>query len=129
MNNRSIACLIAASFVGVGLVGAATQAGAAPTDVVVKGKSIDPETQRSVYYGDLNLAVRPDQRTLNRRIWGTASSLCFDLNGVDAIGVCTRDAVHSADDQVAAAIDRARLRMAGKPVGPAIAISIVIGAR
>ena len=129
MNSRNVACLIAAGFIGVGLVGAATQAGAAAPDVVVKGKNIDPATQRTVFYGDLNLAAQPGQKMLNRRIRQTASALCSDLNGLDSGDACTRDAVLSTDDQVAAAIYRAKLRLAGKPVGPAVAISMVIGAR
>ena len=130
MESRKVACLIAAGFLGFGLVSAATQAGAAPQpDVTVKGKSIDPETQRTVYYGDLNLAFRSDQKVLDRRIWRTASSLCFDLNGFHGSAGCARDAVDSTDDQVAAAIDRAKRRMAGLPAGPAVAISMVIGAR
>ncbi len=66
---------------------------------------------------------------LDRRIWRTASNLCFDLNGFDGQFGCTSDAIHSTDDQVAAAIQRAKLQMAGLPVGPAVAISMVIGAR
>lgn len=131
MNSRNVLTLIAAGFVGVALVGAATQAGASPQEVVVSGKAIDPETQRAVFYRDLNLAFRSDQKVLNRRIWRTASALCIDLNGygLDQSYSCAREAVDSTDDQVAAAIARAKLRMAGKPTGPAIAISMVIGSR
>ena len=132
MESRKFACLIAAGLIGFGLVGAATQAGAAPPpDVTVKGKSIDPETQRTVSYADLNLALRADQKVLNRRIYRTAGNLCSDLgylSGSDYFG-CRGEAIHSTDDQVAAAVNRAKLRMAGLPAGPAVAISMVIGTR
>jgi UrcA family protein len=112
------------------LVGAATQAASAPRpDVVVKGHSIDPELQRTVYYGDLNLASRPAQKTLKSRISGTASDLCWDLNGNYDAAECTYGAIRSTDDQVAAAIARAERQMAGLPVGPAVAISMVLGGR
>jgi UrcA family protein len=96
---------------------------------VVKGKRIDPETQRAVSYADLNLAFRPDQKVLRKRIHSTASQLCYDLNGNDGRWYCTSDAVSSTDDQFAAAVERAKLRMAGHQVGPAIAITMVIGSR
>jgi UrcA family protein len=121
--------MVAAAFIGVGLTGAATQSYAAPPDVTIKGRAIDPQTQRSVYFGDLNLAVRPAQRVLNGRIRQVASDLCWDLNGAYDNDVCTRDAVHSTDDQVASAIVRAKRMMAGLPVGPALAISMVVSSR
>jgi UrcA family protein len=129
MDSRKIVCITAAGFVGLGLVSAATSAAAKPRDVVVTGKRIDPELQRRVSYADLNLALRPDQRVLNGRIFTTAHQLCWDVNGFDADQDCTYDAVDSTDDQVAAAIDRAQRKMAGLPVGPAVAISMVVGAR
>jgi UrcA family protein len=130
MESRKIACLFAAGFIGVGLTATATAADAKPRqdrDVVVN--AFNPETQRRVSYADLNLAVRPDQRVLVSRISTTASSLCRELNGVDWVDGCTRAAVRSTDDQVAAAIDRAQRKMAGLSVGPAIAITMVIGSR
>lgn len=129
MDSRKLACFFAAGFVGVGLVGAATSASAKPREVVVIGKRVDPELQRRVSYADLNLAIRPDQKILDRRIYKTASQLCWDVNGFNADQDCTDDAVDSTDDQVAAAIDRAQRKMAGLPVGPAVAISMVVGAR
>ena len=129
MDSRKLACMFAAGFIGVGLVSAATSASAKPREVVVVGKRVDPELQRRVSYADLNLALRPDQKVLDRRITTTASQLCWDVNGFDADQDCTQKAVRSTDAQVAAAIDRAQRKMAGLPVGPAVAISIVIGAR
>lgn len=95
--------------------------------VVVQGQRIDPELQRVVSYRDLNLAFRDGQKTLTHRIVRMARSLCWDLNGDNKLASCTTGAVHSTDDQVAAAIDRAERKMAGLPVGPAIAISMVVG--
>jgi len=128
MDNRKLACMCAACFLGVTLTAGATNSFAGPRDVVVEGTRIDPELQRTVSYRDLNLAERPGQKILKGRIFRTAGDLCFDLNGSFA-GDCTQDAVHSTDDQVAQAIDRAKRQMAGLAVGPPIAISMVIGVR
>jgi UrcA family protein len=128
MQQRTLPCLIAAGFL-TGMLGiSATQAAAGPRlkDVIIEGKKLDPDSQRVVSYADLNLAARADQRKLDHRIFRTASDLCFYMNGVQD-DQCTDFAVHSTDDQVAAAITRARLQMAGLPVGPAIQISMAIG--
>jgi UrcA family protein len=128
MDSRKITCITAAGFVGLGLVSAATSAAAKPRDVVVTAQRTDPELQRKVSYRDLNMAFSSDQKILNSRIRHVADDLCFDLNGVDDYR-CTKRAVRSTDDQVAAVIDRAQRQLAGLPVGPAVAISIVVGAR
>jgi len=127
MDKRKLACTVAAGFLGLTLTAGATHALGAPRDVVVQGARIDPELQRTVSYRDLNLAERGGQKTLKHRIYRTARELCFDLNGSIFVGACTDDAVHSTDDQVALAIDRAKNQMAGLAVGPEIAISIVLG--
>lgn len=131
MDTRRYACLSAALAMGVSLAGIAAASAAAPPlqDVVVKGDRLDPVTQRKVSYHDLNLAFSPGQRKLQNRIYRTASDLCFDLNGTYYIDSCTDDAVTSTKGQVAQAITRAKRQMAGLPVGPAITITMVIGAR
>lgn len=130
MESRKIVCLIAAIGMGVSMLGAATIAEGKPAqDVVVKGKAIDPELQRAVSYADLNLAFRPGQKILASRINRTANSLCWELNPFLGQETCRYDAVRSTDQQVAAAIERAKRRMAGLPTGPAVAISMVIGGR
>jgi UrcA family protein len=126
MDNRKLACLVAAAFLSITLTAGASGAFAGPHDIVVKGARIDPVLQRTVSYRDLNLAERVGQRTLKGRIYHTANSLCFDLNGSDD-GNCTQDAIHSTDDQVAQAISRAQRQVAGLAVGPAVAIGMVIG--
>lgn len=126
MEARTIGCIIAAGFVGVGLTASATHAFAQPPNVTVQAERIDPALQRRVSYADLNLVDRRDQGRLRGRIWQTADQLCFDLNGNLDTSDCTSFAIHSTDTQVAAAIDRAKRQMAGLPVGPAIAISMVI---
>ena len=124
MENRKIACLLAASFIGVGLSAAATGVQAkSPRTIVVQ--AVDPELQRRVSYADLNLAFKPGQRTLQHRISYTATDLCLDINGFDD-GTCKRFAIDSTRDQVQAAIARAEQQMAGMSVGPPIAISMVI---
>jgi UrcA family protein len=130
MNDRKIACLVAAGFVATTLTLSAAEAMAAPfsKDVVVEGRRIDPSLQRRVSYSDLNLTVRQDQRKLDMRIFRTARGLCADLNG-PWDGGCVEFAVDSTADQKKAAIERAQRQLAGLPVGPAIAISMVIGSR
>lgn len=132
MESRKVACLTAAVAMGLSLVGIAGAAAASAEplpNVVVRGERIDPELQRRVSYADLNLAIRPGQKILASRIRNTANGLCWDLNGPYNTDRCTIDAVNSTREQVAAAIDRAKRQMAGLPVGPAVAISMVIGAR
>lgn len=126
MDNRKFACMAAAAFLGVTLTAGATNALAGPRDVVVEGQRIDPKLQRKVFYHDLNIAERAGQKMLKARIYRTADSLCFDLNGPFA-DPCTADAVRSTDTQVADAIYRAERRMAGLSVGPPVAIAMVIG--
>lgn len=128
MDSRDIACAVAAVVVGTGLIGAATSSAAAPPrEATVVGK-VDQRLQRTVSFADLNLAFRPDRRVLHSRIVRTADDLCFDLNGYNDRG-CLEYAVDSTDGQVAAAIDRAKRQMAGLPVKPAVAISMIIGSR
>ncbi|UUR07591.1 UrcA family protein [Sphingomonas glaciei] len=131
MHGRNFATLIAAGVIGLSLTAAAAYAQPPKRDVVVEGKRFDPETQRIVRYGDLNLAYRPDQKLLMHRISRTARALCYDLGyaSMEENWPCRNDAIDSTDDQVAAAIARAKDKLAGRPVGPAIAISMVIGSR
>lgn len=130
MNTRKIACITAAVFVGGGLTASATHVFAAsPTTIVVAAKPVDPALQRRVSFADLNLAVRPDQAILKRRIWATAGGLCLDLNGPEDASVCRRFAVNSTRGQFAAAVHRAERVTAGLPVGPAASISMAITGR
>lgn len=124
MEQRNLACLAAAAFLGVTLAASATGALAKPLDVTVR--ATDPELQRVVSYRDLNIAERPGQKILKRRINATASDLCEYLNGSLDAG-CVNFAIRSTDKQFAQAVLRAQRKMAGLPVGPAIAISMVIG--
>jgi UrcA family protein len=131
MDSRKIACLFAAIFIGAGVTAAAANAKPARSDVTVKAPRFDPETQRVVSYADLNLALRTGQKVLRGRISRTAGRLCTDLNyfSNNEYWGCRSEAIHSTDGQVAAAINRAKMKMAGKSVGPAVAISMVVGAR
>ena len=129
MHVQTLTCFAAAVVIGIGLIGTASKAEAAGGDeVIVEGSRFDPELQRRVPYADLNLALSPDQKTLKRRIATTAVNLCLDLSPyVD--WRCVPDAVHSTDQQVDLAIERAHRQLAGLPVGPALAISMVVGSR
>lgn len=132
MDVRKLACIAAAGFIGTMVVSASTSSPAyskpnVNREVVVTGERIDPALQRRVSYKDLNLAFPAAQKTLKGRIIHTASNLCFEINnGIDEFGDCTNYAVRGTRPQVAAAIERAKLRMAGKTVGPDLAISMVI---
>jgi UrcA family protein len=128
MDNRNIACAVAAVVVGAGLIASASSSSARPHDVTVVAKH-DPSLERRVSYADLNLAYRPGQQILKARIVRTADQLCFDLNGPVDDHTCPDFAVRSTRTQVAAAIERAKRRMAGLPVGPAIAISMATSAQ
>lgn len=130
MESRKYVCLTAAAAMGLSLVGAAGVAAAGPLQgVVVRGERIDPSLQRKVSYSDLNLAFRPGQKALAARIYNTANNLCWELNGEYYLRTCTQDAIASTDQQVSEAIKRAKRQMAGLPVGPAVAISMVVGGR
>lgn len=129
MDKRKLSCVAAAGFIGIMLVAATTSTPvfAGQRDVVVTAERIDPALQRRVAYRDLNLAFPAAQKTLKGRISRTASSLCFEINdGNDEFGECKSYAIRGTRPQVAAAIERAKMRMAGKEVAPDIAISMVI---
>lgn len=132
MNVRKLAGFAAAGFIGTMVVSAATSSPAYSKqnydrETVVTGQRINPALQRRVSYQDLNLVFPAAQETLKGRIRGTANSLCYDLtNGPDETGKCRTFAIRGTKPQVAAAIERAQQRMAGKAVGPDLAISMVI---
>lgn len=128
MDNRKIACMFAAGFLGLGLTAAATDARAAPRSGDVTVTATDPALQRRVSYADLNLALKPAQHVLQRRISYTARDLCNEVNGFDD-GDCRSFAINSTRGQVRSAIARAELQMAGIAVGPPIAIAMVVAVR
>ena len=102
-------------------------------DVVVTGPKFDPVTQRRVPYGDLNLAIRADQKQLRGRIFNAANDICGPALGYDLRDHlqenCVNDAVDSTRSQVSRAIRRAKLQMAGHAVGPPVAIAMAVGVR
>ena len=118
MVSRKSICILAASFLGLSLASIGSNSSAMPREVVIEGQRI-PILQRRVSYTDLDLTVRADQRAIDRRILRTAKNICIDLNGVQEDRTCIREAVHSTDDQVTAAIERAQRTLAGDPARPA----------
>jgi len=130
MHTRKVASIAAVGFIGAGLAVSPTSLFAQPPgNVVVEGKRIvDPSLQRRVSYADLNLAYPAGQNVLRGRISRTAGDICFDNNSGD-LSECRDYAIRSTHGQFAAAVDRAQRQMAGLPVGPAVAISMVIGTR
>ena len=125
MQKQKVACMTAAGFLGILLVTATATPAFSQSRVVVEAPRVDPALQRKVFYHDLNLAQSRDQRLLRNRIYQTAQSLCFDINLVRE-DTCPSNAVRSTSGQVKAAIERAELRMAGKPAGPDVAITMAI---
>ena len=125
MQKQKVACMTAAGFLGILLVTATATPAFSQSRVVVEAPRVDPALQRKVFYHDLNLAQSRDQRLLRNRIYQTAQSLCFDINLVRE-ETCPSNAVRSTSGQVKAAIERAELRMAGKPTGPDVAITMAI---
>ena len=125
MQKQKVACMTAAGFLGILLVTATATPAFSQSRVLVEAPRVDPALQRRVYYGDLNLAMAPHQRVLKNRIFVTAKELCFDINLVRE-DTCPSNAVRSTSGQVKAAIQRAELRMAGKPAGPDVAITMAI---
>ena len=125
MQKQKVACMTAAGFLGILLVTATATPAFSQSRVVVEAPRVDPALQRKVFYHDLNLAQSRDQKLLRNRIYQTAQSLCFDINLVRE-DTCPSNAVRSTSGQVKAAIERAELRMAGKPAGPDVAITMAI---
>jgi len=129
MQKQKVACMTAAGFLGILLITAtATPAFSQSRGVVIEAPRIDPSLQRRVSYHDLNLAQKRDQTVLWNRIGQTAHELCYDINWVKE-DTCPRNAIDSTRNQVASAVKRAQLRMAGLPAGPDVAIAMVITAR
>ena len=125
MQKQKVACMTAAGFLGILLVTATATPAFSQSRVVVEAPRVDPALQRKVFYHDLNLAQSRDQKLLRNRIYQTAQSLCFDINLLRE-ETCPSNAVRSTSGQVKAAIQRAELRMAGKPAGPDVAITMAI---
>lgn len=132
MDVRKLSCIVAAGFIGTMVVSAATSSpvyakAKSEKPLVIVGERVDPALQRRVSYRDLNLVFPAAQTELRKRISHTAADLCYDLNdGSDPDRECYNFAVRGTRPQVADAIARAKLRMAGKPVGPDLAIAMVI---
>lgn len=125
IHKQKVVCMTAAGFLGILLTTAAVSPAFGQSRVVIEAPRIDPTLQRRVYYGDLNLATSRHQRVLKNRIFVTAKELCFDVNLVKE-ETCPTNAVRSTTGQVAAAIERAELRMAGRRAGPDVAITMAI---
>ncbi len=127
MDVRRIACCGAAGFIGVLLVTATASYAYegprnSPQELVVQGHRLQPY-ERAVSYADLNLAYRPAQRVLHGRIVRAADDVCWSLNtALASVDECSRDAVNNTRPQVNAAIQRAKLRMAGVPIPPDVAV-------
>ena len=135
MESGKFAEIAAVSLASLMAVSAATSSAAHVkpdqfSPVVVTGARIDPALQRQISYVDLNLNLPAAQKLLRWRISRTAANLCFEINNdFDPDSECRKFAIRGTRPQVTAAIERAKLRIAGKAVGPDLAISMAIMGR
>jgi len=112
MNGRNVACIAAATFIGSVLVIGVASPALGQRPVVVEGRAIDPENQRVVRFGDLNLAQPMGQKSLLRRVGLAVDSLCDTRHIYGAAKTidytCSKEAWNSANPQITSAFDRAR---------------------
>lgn len=127
MNNRTKVALAGLSAVCTTLA-ISPAIGQPPNEpVVVHGQLIDPELQRRVPYGDLNLASKPGQQRLMWRVDAAVDDLCDasvdnrPLSMEMQSRACSKFAWASAKPQIRTAID---LALAGDPRKVAINISL-----
>ena len=127
METRKLTFMAAAAFVGSMLVLTATAQARSQPPLVVEGRAhIDPDTQRIVKYGDLNLADPDGQQSLMRRVDYSINDLCQvnlfafqHLEEVTATRTCVGAAWDSAKPQIATAFERAQ---SGASLGAAVLI-------
>lgn len=112
MQVRKLMCMGAATFVGSMLIISLATPAHSRSPLVVEGR-IDPETQRVVRYGDLNLTNPDGQKRLIRRVSFAINDLCQINQFPPAYTMpngreCTTAAWNSANPQISMAFDRAR---------------------
>jgi UrcA family protein len=114
MDARKITCLAAATFVGSLLILSATSPVHSQPPVVVEGRHyFDPEIQRVVPYGDLDLANPPGQNRLIRRVGYAVNDVCEVKPSRDFVTyresrLCSTAAWSGANPQITAAFERAK---------------------
>ena len=113
--------------VAIGVTAAPVHAGSRHTVVV----TVYPNefVTRRISYADLNLAVLPGERMLNRRIGYAVTSLCDEAVGGSSVDFtymdCTEGAWRGARPQIALAVQRAHeISATGASLIAATAISI-----
>jgi UrcA family protein len=127
MARPKLAFMVAATFIGSIMASSATAPALGQPPVVVKGHTFyDPENQRVVWYGDLNLASVSEQQKLLHRVRYAVNDLCDrDPTWIKDIDrPCSKAAWDTANPQIASVVQMAR---AGGNVSTAAAISIVAG--
>jgi UrcA family protein len=110
MEVRKITCMTAATLAGSLLVFSATSPVKAQQPLLVeRQRNFDPELQRVVHYGDLNLTNLSGRNTLIRRVGFAVNNLCAmnqswrPLETTMAVRRCSRSAWDSASPQITAA--------------------------
>jgi UrcA family protein len=112
VQTRKITCMAAATFVGSLLILSTVAPAHAQPPVIVEGHHYyDPENQRVVPYGDLNLAVSAGQQGLIRRVKYAVEDLCDTRHTRGLMQLidseCSTSAWNSANPQITAAFNRA----------------------
>jgi len=115
METQKIICAGAALVSSIFVISATAYA-EPQAPLVVQGHPIDPDLQREVPYGDLNLALVPGQKTLHRRVAFAVRDICRDqayavsnLEYDVQERICSEAAWDSANPQIREAIERAQL--------------------
>jgi UrcA family protein len=115
VRTHKILCIWGATIVGSLLTIGATSPARSQQPLVVEAERYhDPETQRVVHYGDLNLADMSGRSLLIRRVDYAVNDLCSANEGRRAlerdanIRGCSKSAWNSASPQITAAFERAK---------------------
>ena len=110
MYTKVIILAASIAITGAGLVVLAPSASARDRPVVVTARDLEAPTRR-VSYADLNLASRPGERTLNRRVDRAVTDVCAESGDgshhFEDIN-CRNFAWDGARPQIARAVQRAR---------------------
>jgi UrcA family protein len=130
MNYGKALAMCGATLVAAGAIGIAVSPVQArePRALVVIGQS-DDLVSRHVSYADLNLAVAPGERTLNRRVGYAVTDVCNEAVGGNSTSFdyihCSKGAWNGARPQVGLAVQRAR-EMAAVGTSSLAAVAITI---
>jgi UrcA family protein len=127
---RTLSLCAAFAITGVGLVALASPAFSKDQPVIVQGPSPDVVTKR-VSYADLNLASRPGERMLYRRVGSAVVWVCNKALPAGSMMYehqdCTKVAWRGASPQIKQAVSRAQeIAATGQSSIAAVAITLTV---